>query len=358
MEAENASEIRDGLRNFYSVIKGSDEYLRFAFLTGVSKFTKTSIFSGLNNITDITLNPKYGNICGYTQNDIETFFLPYLDDVDLEKLKLWYNGYNFLKDKVYNPYNILLFIQNDYRYKNYWFESGTPTFLIKLLQKNNYFLPELSNITIGEEIINSFDINNMKVETLFFQTGYLTIDKIIIDDDFIEYKLILPNKEVKKSLNSIFINYFTNDTYYQTKQKSILKSLKTADLKSFHKTLKALFASIPYNNYVNNKIPSYEGYYASVIYAYLASLGVNIIAEDVTNRGRVDLTVILNDIVYILEFKVLNSTPKTNTALNQIVKNKYHEKYTNKYQDIYLIGIVFNEKKKNIVKFNSRKVKK
>ena len=107
---ESAMEIKNGLRDFYTRIKDNDEYLRFAFLTGVSKFTKTSIFSGLNNITDITLNPKYGNICGYTQNDIETLFLPYLEGVDLEKLKTWYNGYNFLKDKVYNPYNILLFI--------------------------------------------------------------------------------------------------------------------------------------------------------------------------------------------------------------------------------------------------------
>jgi len=150
-----ASEIRDGLANFYSVIKGSDEFLRFAFLTGVSKFTKTSIFSGLNNITDITLNPRYGNICGYTQNDIETSFLPYLDGVDLEKLKEWYNGYSFLKDKVYNPYNILLFLQNDKKYKNYWFESGTPTFLINLIKETNYFLPNLSKIKIGEEILDS-----------------------------------------------------------------------------------------------------------------------------------------------------------------------------------------------------------
>jgi hypothetical protein len=153
------------------------------------------------------------------------------------------------------------------------------------------------------------------------------------------------------------------------------QSLLEADLIGFKKILISLFASIttslvsgitleshlnlkhPYNNYVNNNILSYEGYYASVIYAYLSSLGLNIIAEDVTNKGRIDLTIILNDKVYILEFKVLNSTPKTNTALKQIQEKKYHEKYLSKYDEIYQIGIIFNEKKKNIVKFNHKSIK-
>ena len=355
---ESAFEIREGLRNLYSVIKGSDEFLKFAFLTGVSKFTKTSIFSGLNNITDITLNPKYGNVCGYTQNDIETSFLPYLNGVDLEKLKIWYNGYNFLKNKVYNPYNILLFIQNNYQYKNYWFESGTPSFLIKLIKENNYFLPELSDITIGEEIINSFDVDNIKVETLLFQTGYLTIDEVTTTFfETLQYKLKIPNKEVQISLNDKFIDFLTRNNKLIKNKNNTYLSLLEGELETFHKTLKTLFSSIPYNNYVNNNILHYEGYYSSVIYAYLASLGLTIIAEDVTNKGRVDLTIIINNIVYIFEFKVLKSTPKTNTALNQIIKNNYHEKYISKYKDIYLIGIIFNEDKRNIVKFNSKKIK-
>ena len=354
---KSAFEIREGLRNFYSVIKGSDEYLCFAFLTGVSKFTKTSIFSGLNNITDITLNPRYGNICGYTQNDIETSFLPYLAKVDLEKLKIWYNGYNFLKDKVYNPYNILLFIQNDYKYKNYWFESGTPTFLIKLIKENNYFLPQLSDITIGEEIINSFDVDNIKVETLLFQTGYLTIDETAINEfEEIEYSLIIPNLEVKNSLSKHIIHEYYEDNSLETRKK-LNKTLLDSNLKELKKVLFSLFASIPYNNYTQNNILHYEGFYASVIYSYFLSLGVNIIAEDVTNKGRIDLTVIINNIVYIFEFKVLKSTPKTNTALNQIIKNNYHEKYIANYNNIYLVGIVFNENKRNIVKFNSKKIK-
>ena len=126
--------IRDGMRDFYTKIKENDRYLRFAFLTGVSKFAKMSIFSGLNNLEDISLNPDYGNICGYTQRDLETSFAPYLEGVDMEQVKRWYNGYNFLGDSVYNPYDILLFIRNQRMFKNYWFETGTPKFLIELIK--------------------------------------------------------------------------------------------------------------------------------------------------------------------------------------------------------------------------------
>ncbi len=358
---EAAFEIREGLRNFYSVIKGSDEYLRFAFLTGVSKFTKTSIFSGLNNITDITLVSRYGNICGYTQNDIETSFLPYLDGVDLEKLKNWYNGYNFLKDNVYNPYNILLFIQNEYRYKNYWFESGTPSFLIKLIKENNYFLPRLSDITVGEELINSFDVDDIKIETLLFQAGYLTIDR---EEETlfgtIEYRLRMPNKEVQMSLSNVLINYLTGEIVNNVRKTNIYKSLLEADMDNLKDTLSSLFASIPYNNYTGNNIFRYEGYYASVIYAYLASLGLNIIAEDVTNKGRIDLTVKLGNYIYILEFKVTEKDTErsrsVNSALQQIKDKNYAQKYLTEGKNIFLLGIVFDKEEKNIIKFDIQKV--
>ena len=365
---ESAGEIRNSLRDFYTRIKDSDRYLKFAFLTGVSKFTKTSIFSGLNNITDITLNPRYGNICGYTQKDIETLFLPYLNGVDLKKLKEWYNGYNFLKDKVYNPYNILLFIQKGKKYKNYWFESGTPTFLIKLIKEQNYVLPRLSDITVGEELINSFDVDNIRIETLLFQTGYLTIDK---ENETLRggyvYDLKMPNIEVRISLNDLFINYLTNNFEERIKiQDKLYLILQNAELNEFKTILISLFASLPYNNYVGNNISYYEGYYASVIYAYLASLGIDIIAEDVTNRGRIDLTVKMGNYIYIIEFKVTsaqlsNSSDDTekgeNTALQQIKDKNYAQKYLSEGKDIYLIGIVFDKEEKNITHFNWETIK-
>ncbi len=342
-----SNDVKNELANFYSVMKASDEYLRFVFLTGVSKFSKVSVFSGLNNIRDVSLEERYGDICGYTQNDIETSFLPYLDGVDLEKLREWYNGYNFLASDVYNPFDILLFIQGGFNYKNYWIETGTPTFLIHLLSQKDYFIPELENLIVGEEIINSFDINNISLETILFQAGYLTIDECRVDEmDLIEYKLKVPNKEVRVSLNNMFIDYLTDDTHKLRKRQNIFKSLKNAKMEELKKTLISLFASIPYNNFVNNKIYEYEGYYASVIYAYFASLGIIIISEDVTNLGRIDMTIDINNRIYIIEFK----TTKEN-ALEQIKEKNYHQKYLDENKEIILVGINFDREKKNISNF-------
>ena len=347
-----AQKNRNYIKGFYSVLKASGEYIEKAFLTGVSKFSRASIFSDLNMIQDISLNPKYGNICGYTQNDIETKMIEYLKDVDLKKLQKWYNGYNFLKDKLYNPFDILLFISNNFAYKNYWFSTATPTFLIKLIQKNRYFLPRLSNVKIGDTILDSFDIDNIDFEVILFQAGYLTIDKTITNRrGLIEYKLKLPNEEVKYSFNDILIDFFTNQHNKSNYQDDLYNALKSADLDCFKQSLKAIFSSIPYNNYVNNKLSSYEGYYASVIYIYLQSLGLDIIGEDVTNRGRIDLTIKLDNAIYILEFKV-----GSDDALTQIKEKKYHEKYMSENKEIYLIGINFDEKDRNISKFEWEKV--
>ena len=351
-ELDIALQMQDGLRNIYSVLKDSDEYLRFAFLTGVSKFSKVSIFSGLNNITDISLDKRYGNICGYTHEDIKTSFKAHLQGVDLNKLKTWYNGYNFLADDVYNPFDILLFIKNDFLYKNYWFETGTPNFLLKLLKQGDYFIPQLENLVADESLLNSFDIESLRLESILFQSGYLTIGKQSIDeDDFILYDLKLPNKEVTQSLNKLFIRYLTNEHTYTLRQKSLLKSLRQADLESFKTELTALFAAIPYNNYVNNTIAHFEGYYASVLYVYLASLGIELIAEDVTNRGRIDLTLKLNKQIYIIEFKVGDED-----ALAQITARNYHQKYISDTRELYLVGINFDEIDKNISQFSWQKI--
>ena len=349
-QMEVASEAREIIKGFYTVLKGSDEYLKFVFLTGVSKFSKSSIFGGLNMLTDISLNKKYGNICGYTQNDIETSFKPYLVDVDLEKFKRWYNGYNFLKSDMYNPFDVLQFIANDFTFKNYWFATGTPTYLIKLIEKNNYFLPKLSNLTLGEQLLDSFDIDNIDLEVILYQSGYLTISNISIDeDDDIFYHLKLPNLEIKKSLNTFIINHLFQDKSIQNK--SLSKALREHNLEKFETSLKSIFASIPYNNYTKNNLQNYEGFYASVVYVYLQSLGLNIIGEDVTNRGRIDLTIKLHNAIYIIEFKVGNEN-----ALQQIKDKQYADKYLDEQKDIYLVGINFDEDKKNISKFEWEKI--
>jgi len=350
---EQAKINREFLKGLYSIIKDNDAYIRFAFLTGVSKFSKASIFSGLNMLTDISLNPKYGNICGYTQNDIETTFRPYFENVDMEKVKRWYNGYNFLKDNVYNPFDILQFISNEFLFRNYWFETGTPSFLIKLIKERNYFLPKLTNLVVDDKILSSFDIEHIDLEVLFFQSGYLTIDKVIHNEllQSIEYKLRIPNLEVQISLNDYIIHYlYKGDTKIKD---PLIKSLFYGKIEDFKSTLTTLFASIPYTNHTKNDIKLYEGFYASVIYAYLSSLGIRIIGEDVTNNGRIDLTLFVGDKIYIIEFKV---DGKKGEALKQIKEKSYAEKYLNESKEIYLVGIEFSSNEKNVINFEWEKV--
>nr|MBL0717476.1 AAA family ATPase [Desulfobacterales bacterium] len=170
-----AGEMRDGLKNLYSVIKDSDRYIKFCFITGVSKFSKVSIFSDLNNLNDISLDFRMGAVCGYTQNELEHTFADRLSDVDLNELAVWYNGYNFLgSEAVYNPFDVLLFFKEK-QFGSYWFESATPSFLVKLLIKNRIYLPDLEHIEIDQNMLSSFELDNLLPEAVLFQTGYLTI---------------------------------------------------------------------------------------------------------------------------------------------------------------------------------------
>ena len=349
-----AREMRDAMKDFYGVIKDNDAYIQFVFITGVSKFSKMNLFSGLNNLEDITLHPHYGNICGYTHNDLLTVFEEHLRGADMQKVKQWYNGYNYFGDKVYNPFDILLFISNEFEFRNYWWETGNPSFLIDMLKTQNYYIPELENFTANEEVLNTFDVERIELVALLWQTGYLTIIERIEDLFGIEYKLGIPNREISISLNNLFITYLTTQTTEKLKhQKKILYMLRNEDLDGFKDALFTLFASIPYSNFINSKLYAYEGYYASVLYAYLASIGLDIIPEDITNLGKMDLSVKLEGKVFIFEFKL--SEKATGNALKQIKEKRYWEKYQD-FKDIYLIGIEFSREKRNITGYEWEKV--
>ncbi len=346
--------IRDELKNFYSVIKGADEYLKFVFITGVSKFSKVSLFSGLNNIQDITLNPNFATICGYTQKDVETVFEKHLKGQDFEKIKKWYNGYKFLGEGVYNPFDILLFISNNFAYRNYWFSTATPTFLLKLIEKNNYFLPNLENIIKDDRMLDSFDVNYIELETLMWQTGYLTINEVTTNyDETPLYHLAIPNQEVKISLMGSIADFITKIENTTLKKNEIYNTLLNNDFKEFEKTFKSLFASILYNNFTGIKLYKYEGYYASVFYAYLKALGLDIVGEDVTNKGRIDLTIKMPNSITIIEFKVDGSD-----ALKQIKEKDYHQKYLDTNLPIFLVGVEFDTNDKNISKVEWENLKK
>ncbi len=346
---EVAREMRDEMKNFYSVIKDNDRYIQFVFITGVSKFSKMNLFSGLNNLNDITLNSNYGNICGYTHLDLQTVFQEHLEGVDMEKVRIWYNGYNYFGEKVYNPFDILLFISNNKEFKNYWWSTGNPSFLIEILSKRDYFIPELENYVATDEILDSFDVDNIELEALLWQTGYLTMKSKKQEMFGMSYTLEVPNMEIQTSLNSLFISHLTSQKSEKMKvQSSIFQALQSADMETLKTVLISLFASIPYHNFTNNKMADYEGYYASVIFAYLASLGIEIIAEDTTNKSRIDLTLKMKDKTYLFEFKVINKP--TGNALRQIKEKKYYEKYEGT-NPIYLVGIEFGKKERNIIHF-------
>ena len=348
---ERAAAIRDELKNYYSVIKDADPYIEFVFITGVSKFSKVSLFSGLNNLEDITINPDYSAICGYTQQDIETVFKTLLKEVDLEQVKLWYNGYNWLGEEVYNPFDILLYLKTK-DLRPYWFETGTPSFLVKLLQAQNYFIPDLENIQTSEKMLGSFDVDHLEVETLLFQTGYLTINNVRQTAGTRRFQLSYPNLEVKQSLADALLPYLTNNLTGSEKAKfAAYDALEASDMDGLKDIFHSFFASIPHDWYRKNQLSGYEGYYASIFYCYFAALGLEVIPEDVTSTGRIDLTVKLEDKVFIFEFKVegLDNTP--GKALDQIRNKGYADKYRKPGKIIYLIGVEFAPETRNIVGF-------
>ena len=350
---EKAKEIREFLREFYTVIKDNDAYIRFAFLTGVSRFSRVSIFSGLNNLEDISLNPDFAYICGFIHRDLQTEFKDYLEGIDLEQVRKWYNGYNFLgEEKVYNPFDILLFLRNK-EFNNYWFKSGTPTFLIKLLEKRNYNTLEFENLQVSSSILDSFDIENIEVETIMFQAGYLTIKKVIEIFGSKTFTLTFPNLEVRKSFNDYLLDYLTENKGKKEKTKlNLIQVLLKAALDKLKDVLTSIYASIPYQLFIKKDIRESENYYQVILYMYLAGCGIDVIAEDNTDKGRIDLTAIVVDKVYIFEFK----TDEKQEPLNQVIEKKYFEKYLN-HKSVYIVGIQIDKKNRNVKSVVWKKIK-
>lgn len=351
-----AAEMRDGLRNFYSVIKDNDASIRFALLTGVSKFSKVSLFSGLNNLKDITLDSRYSALCGYTQSELEREFAAHLQGVDMALVQQWYNGYNWLGESVYNPFDILLFVDGGKEYLPYWFETGTPTFLLEVLRKQPYYLPDLEAVRMEYKALGNFDVDFIPLETLLFQAGYLTIKekRVAFPGTPPEYILSYPNNEVRYSLMSYLLENYLTDSHHE--RSSVYQTLFSNDFAALERRFRTLFDSIAHQNHTNNPIAAYEGYYASVVYAFLCSLSLDTRAEESTSKGRVDITLrfTLPDgqkQVYILEFKMVDKAAGDGSALQQIKDKDYAAPYRNGQQRIFLIGMEFNKQVRNLVRF-------
>ena len=211
-QPERALEMREALRDLYSVLKDSDAHLKFVLLTGVSKFSKVSLFSGLNNLTDITIEPAYSAICGYTDTDVDTVFAPELEGLDRAQIRDWYNGYNWTGEAVYNPFDVLLLFRKRH-FTSYWFETGTPTFLVDLLAERQWFTPDLSVRVTNQHILSSFDVGKIAPEALLWQTGYLTFQAVeeMAAVQWL-YTLGYHNREVDSALNDLLLPAYGTDS--------------------------------------------------------------------------------------------------------------------------------------------------
>ena len=349
---EIARELRDGLRNLYSVIKDSDAHIRFAFLTGVSKFSKVSLFSGLNNLNDITVDTGYSAICGYTETDVDSVFAPELEGLDRQRIRDWYDGYNWTGEAVYNPFDLLLLFDKR-RFRPYWFETGTPTFLVDVLTQRGYFTPDLSAVHASESLLSTFDVDRMPTEALLWQTGYLTFAGQRQLGARIEYTLTEPNLEVRSALHDALLKELLGEAMRAERAESRLFERLTAnDFAGLQAHFSQLFAGIPHDWHRNNPIARYEGYYASAFYSHFAALGLDIILEDASNQGRLDMAVRFNGRIYLFEFKVVELVPE-GKALQQIKDRGYADKYRAEGIPIHGIGVEFSREQRSVVGFEA-----
>jgi hypothetical protein len=344
------------LKNFYTIIKAMDEYIRFVFITGISKFSKVGVFSSLNHLTDLTMNPAFATALGITEEELTDNFHEHIAALAQHegttgttlrhKMQQWYNGFCFVENcqNVYNPFSTLqLFFHQ--RFANYWFETATPTFLIKLIKQREYDLPQLTQLEVSELGFSTFEIENLEIIPLLFQTGYLTIKAYNVERHL--YHLGYPNQEVENAFLVYLLEEFSsvqrglNEGYLW----QLIDALKAKNLDDFFSVLNVFFANIDYDLHLD-----YEKYYQTIFYLIFLLLGVNVTAEVKTNRGRIDAVVELAEVIYLFEFKFGGSAA---TALKQIKTNEYYQKYLLKHKPLTLIGAKFDRKKRKVTEWKT-----
>ena len=344
---------RATLRGLYSTVKFSDAHIRFSFFTGVSKFSKVSLFSDLNNLVDVTLEPAYAAVCGYTEGDLDAVFAPELEGLDRDAIRHWYNGYGWLgSETVYNPFDVLLLFRQRL-FRPHWFETGSPSFLIRALLDRGIASPTLDGLYATDELLSAFDVERMATEALLFQTGYLTIVGVDDGPGGRRYRLGFPNHEVRLSFNRSLLRAIVPEGAQRIALGADLHDLlRSGDFAGLEALLRSFFASIPYNWHVNNDIADYEGYYASVFYSLFAAAGVDARAEDATSRGRLDMAAVVDGRVCLFEFKVVEDAP-TGAALAQLRDRRYADKHRAAHGPIHLIGVEFSRKTHDLIAFEA-----
>ena len=349
---------RDYLRGFYGIIKGSAKHVRFAFVTGVSMFSKGSLFSGLNNLKDVSLDPRYAMICGYTDEDIDRVFAPELDGLDREEIRTWYNGYHWRGgERVYNPYDVLLLLRNR-EFRPYWFETGSPTFLFRMLMEKSVSPMEIENRMAGMSLVSKFDVNDIGIEALLFQTGYLTIVEEQRDDFDNLYRLDYPNLEVRVSLNRGLLDHLGKAGKEQLDQGRDLRGLLEAnDFEGFGAVLRSYLSGIPYQWHATGDLARYEAWYASLLHMCFRAIGVDVRAEDASRRGRADMVVLTGGQVFVLEFKMADGERDAEAALDaaisQMRERGYAEKYRDRGEPVHLIGVACGREARTLLEIRA-----
>lgn len=330
-----ARENRDILKSFYSIIKDADAYLKFFLLTGVSRFSKVSIFSDLNNLSDLSVDLRFNELCGISQVELEANFPAELQQYDKEKIKTWYNGYKFHVEgqTVYNPFSLLSFFSNGGDYQNFWYSTGTPTFLMKLCREQHFY--KFDTISINQDDLGNFDIENLKIVPILFQTGYLTV--VGANPLLRNYKLSFPNREVRESyLRNLADQYIGSSTQSSNAiLESLLEALTHRDTELLQSSINQAFAAIPYDLWQKEN----EQYYHALVHLLFSLLNVYIFSEVHTQRGRADTVIIHEGQIYCLEFKLDQSAE---AALTQIKARGYTERFQGSGKPLHHIGINFS----------------
>lgn len=353
-----AQRIRDTLRSFYTTIKSLDPYLRFVFITGISKFSKVGVFSAMNNLTDLTLSPQFATILGITEQEIELYFAEYIaafahqenmiETELLAQMRKWYDGFCFVEHcpNVYNPFSTLQFFFHK-RFSNYWFETGTPTFLIQLIKTRDYDIQPLDHLEVFELAFSAYEIESLDLIPLLFQTGYLTI-KDFRRDQFGEiYTLSYPNYEVKNAFLTYLLSAYDelDVVLSESHLRRLLYALDKQDLFEFFAVLTVFFANIDYTLYIQQ-----EKYYQTIFYLIFTLIGLRVAAEVNTNQGRIDAVIELTGHIFLFEFK-LNGNAED--ALQQIKNHNYAQKYRHHGKPMTLVGANFDSTKRQVTEWKS-----
>ena len=360
-------EYRNTLKAFYSVIKTCDQYIRFAFLTGVTKFSKVSIFSDLNNLKDISMLNDYAEICGLTQAEIETTFKPEIErlanntknnyDKMIEELKKRYDGYRFsvLGESVYNPFSILSTLDSG-ELKNYWFATGTPTFLVNYLKDTYYNIPDLDGrVELDESMLNEYRADAKDPIPILFQSGYLTIKEYIEDVNM--YRLGFPNDEVRYGfLKNLFPSYSSlrpDETGVSIWR--FVEDVRAGNVDGFMERMQAIIAGVPYDNLPKDKLKLREQNYQTAVYLIFKLMGQFVQTEIHCLKGRADCIVHTKDCIYIFEFKLM-SAGSADDAIAQIKEKGYAEQFKAEGKKVILIGSSFDEEERTIGEWKTEEV--